>query len=137
MVLSVNAIPLEGPSPEAWRVVVSFRDITDRHELERELRTREEQYERLLTEISNVVTVLDEDGTIRYERPSIQKAFGYDPDELVGRQAFELVHPDDLDKVAEAFFVAVEDQGVPQRTVQYRFRHADGSWRHARSSRPA
>ncbi len=134
VVLSVNAVPLEGHDPGEWSAVISFRDITEQHGLEEEIRRREEQYGRILTEISDVVSVLHEDGTIRYESPSIEKVFGYRPEELVGRPASDLIHPDDLDTVAEAFFASVKGRGVPERTVQYRFRHADGSWRQVEST---
>ncbi|MFW6206839.1 MAG: PAS domain S-box protein, partial [Gemmatimonadota bacterium] len=129
VVLSVNAVPIAGGVGENELAVISFRDVTERKRLEVELREREQQYETILTEISDVVTVLDEDGRIRYQSPSIEKVFGYGAEELVGRPAFELVHPEDVDGVAEAFFATVEDRGEGQRTVQYRFRHSDGSWR--------
>lgn len=114
---------------EVSGILVHGVDVTKQHELEEELRTQTERYEQILTEISDIVTILDEDGTIAYQSPSIGKLLGYEPEELMGRPVFELVHPDDLEKAAEAFFEAVGEEGRAERTVQYRIRHADGSWR--------
>src|SRR5437763_11492703 len=61
-------------------------------------------YFRLLTENSlDIISILEPDGTIRYESPSVARILGYQPEELVGRSAFEFIHPDDLADVAKAF----------------------------------
>lgn len=101
--------------------------------LNRRLQQSEQRYEQMLTEITDVVTILDRDGTIRYESPSIEHVFGYGPDELVGTSAVELTHPDDRDEVAASFSAAVEGDPGGEQVIRYRFRHADGSWRHVES----
>jgi PAS domain S-box-containing protein len=82
--------------------------------------------------VSDVITILKADGTIRYESPSIERMLGYKPEELVGKNAFEYVHPEDLERVVGAFGEALEEPGVNRR-VEFRFRAADGSWRHLES----
>ncbi len=134
LVLSVNAAPLFGPDGEVRGVVASLRNVTERRKLERSLRRREQRYATVLTEISDVVTILDQEGTIRYESPSIEQVFGYDPEELVGRPVFELIHPDDVDRTVEAFTAVLEGRAEAERTVQYRHRHVDGSWRQVEST---
>ena len=109
------------------------------------------QYDRLATEITNavtdywtkqyadrfrvfvkqstdIITVLDPDGTYRYQSPSVERILGYDSEEMVGENAFDYVHPDDREAVLETFKRAVSEPDV-KPTVAYRFRHADGSWR--------
>jgi diguanylate cyclase (GGDEF)-like protein/PAS domain S-box-containing protein len=127
VVLSVNAVPIFDDEGRVEIAIISFRDVTEQHELESRLRKREQEYETLLTEISDVVTVLDEEGAIRYLSPSVERVFGHPPAELEGRPVVELVHPDDADRVADEFLEAVARR--EPTTVQYRFRHADGSWR--------
>lgn len=119
---------LEGRDGEPARAVSVIRDVTDRRELERELRRREERQEAILASISDVVTVLDRDGTIRYESPSIRHVLGWEPGELVGRPAFELIHPEDRDQV-ERLYRDTLGSGRRRGTVEYRFRHAEGGWR--------
>lgn len=82
-----------------------------------------------LTEYGNdLVTILQEDGTVRYVSPSYERTLGYRPDELIGTNGFLRVHPEDLSQVREAFRVALEHEGEAV-TVQFRYRHADGGWR--------
>ena len=67
------------------------------------------------------------DGGVLFVTPPIERLTGYTPDELVGTSAFDLVHPDDLPGVREAFQRALEGE-APVR-IEYRARHKDGSWR--------
>ncbi|HET7273485.1 MAG TPA: PAS domain S-box protein, partial [Rubrobacter sp.] len=78
---------------------------------------------------SDIFTVLEVDGTIRYESPAIEEVLGYRPDELVGQIAFGYVHPEDLEQVIDAFAESILDAGSTRR-VEFRFRHRDGSWRY-------
>src|SRR5215207_1238243 len=57
---------------------------------------------------------------------------GYRPEELVGKSAFDYIHPEDLEQVLSVFAEALAQPGVNRR-VEFRFRHADGSWRHLES----
>ena len=76
----------------------------------------------------DVVTVLDRAGVIRYENPSVERLLGYEPHDLVGRNALEFVHPDDAPNVTASLARAF-DEGGPTAPVEFRFRHRDGSWR--------
>jgi diguanylate cyclase (GGDEF)-like protein/PAS domain S-box-containing protein len=101
-------------------------------EVERQLELRRternEKYFRALVEnAQDVVSVLDADGIIRYQSPSITQVLGYTADELLGTSAFELVHPDDLPAILEAFGKVLATPGMTL-AVEYRFRHRDGSW---------
>jgi PAS domain S-box-containing protein len=98
-----------------------YVDVTDR-------RRERQRYEALIENASDVVTILDADGTIRYESPSIERVLGYDPQDLVGENAFEYIHPEDRPAVVEEFEAAVADPDATP-TVEYRFRDADGEWR--------
>lgn len=86
-----------------------------------------EEYFRLLTENSlDIISILEPDGTIRYESPSVTRILGYNPEELVGHSAFEFVHPDDLADVAKSFAHLVQSAGMAP--VQFRFLRKDGNW---------
>jgi len=86
------------------------------------------RFEALVEHSSDLITVVDAEGTIRYESRSVEHLLGWAPDELVGTSGFEYVHPDDRDALADALSRLAAGQ-VSQSTVRYRFRHADGSWR--------
>ncbi|HTL57044.1 MAG TPA: PAS domain S-box protein [Candidatus Limnocylindrales bacterium] len=92
--------------------------------------TRKENYFRALTENSvDILTILNPEGVFQYNSPSIKHVLGYEPEELVGRNAFELVHPDDLTGARQGFAEALQN---PERRVtrEFRCRRQDGSWCH-------
>ena len=89
--------------------------------------SRERHYRSLIENGSDVISILDRDGVILYESPSIRRVLGYEPEDLVGTPRFAFIHPDDLDRVAEAFDRKVH--GLEVQAIEYRFLHKDGSWR--------
>ncbi|WP_338739478.1 PAS domain S-box protein [Haloplanus salilacus] len=104
-------------------VVGVARDITDRKERKREL----ERYEAYLQESTDIITVLDESGTIEYGSPSITRILGYEPGEIVGENGFEFIHPDDVDDLYAKFSALITDPGATV-TAECRFRTADDEW---------
>ena len=66
------------------------------------------------------------DGRIAYASPSVTTVLGYDPEEMVGTQGIELVHPDDLATLAATARQLRGSRG-PFRST-YRARHKQGHW---------
>ncbi len=100
----------------------------ERARVEEALRKSEEHFRSLTENASDIVTILGDDGILRYVSPSVQRLLGYGANDLLGRNAFEFMHPDDLAPVMEALADAIQRPGSPQ-TATFRFRHADGAWR--------
>ena len=92
------------------------------------VRYSEGRYRALTQNSSDLVTLMEATGIVRYQSPAIERRFGYSSEELLGKNAFDYVHPDDLQRVVMAFAEIVKNPGrVP--SAEYRFRHKDGSWR--------
>lgn len=109
----------------------SLRYATERHgreQAEKALQHGEEYFRALLENGSDIVTVAEADGTVRYASPATERVLGYRPAERVGKSAFDIIHPDDLPAVISAFQQGTQTAGLT-RTMEYRVRHKDGSWR--------
>ena len=78
---------------------------------------------------SDIITIMDPNGTIVYQSPAIERLLGYRVEELIGANAFEYIHPEDVERVLGVFTQTLESGGVSP-LVEFRFRHEDGSWRH-------
>ena len=79
---------------------------------------------------SEIVTIVDVDGTLRYASPAFGRVLGHDPKEGIGTMnMLDLVHPYDLPHVLEETEEALSKGGVATNKAEYRFRHRDGSWR--------
>jgi len=85
-------------------------------------------YRRLIEEVQEVILVLDRWGRILYLSPSYRRVFGYSKEEMLGRSAFDFLHPDDLERIGRVFAEGIENPGQEVRT-EYRVRHRDGGWR--------
>ena len=121
--VGINA--LENPSIQG--VIVNARDITEKKTLEDELQ-RSEEYFRSLTEgTSDIITVLDAEGTILYVSPSMERVAGYKQEEIVGKGLLEFAHPDDIQNSREPLINVLKSKGET-RYAEIRIRHADGSW---------
>src|SRR6266705_930548 len=100
----------------------------DRARTEAALRRSEEHFRSLIENASDIVTILGDNGVFQYASPSVERVLGYPPGELLERNAFDFVHPDDIAIMAEALSHAIQRPATPQ-AAQFRFRARDGSWR--------
>ncbi|WP_029214958.1 EAL domain-containing protein [Kallotenue papyrolyticum] len=92
------------------------------------MRESEARFRTLVQHSSDIITLLNHDGSIRYQSPSITNVLGYQPEELININTFELIHPDDQQRV-EQLFGRIMQTPLAFERVEYRFRHRDGSWR--------
>ena len=104
--------------------------VAELQESERKVRRSEERFRSLVQNASDIITVLEADGTINYESPSIERVMGHKPEDLVNENAFEYIHPEDRDRVKEFFAERLQSGDTEPRPIEFRFRHADGTWRY-------
>ena len=108
-------------------------DTTKRTDTDQAQRRMDELFRALIENASDIITILDAEGIIRYESPSVERVLGYKPHELIGTDIAELLHPDDLSKSLESYAAmkAGVRSGTPEtcQITEERLRHKDGSWR--------
>ncbi len=109
-------------------MIASVVDVTERNEAESALRNSERYYRSLIENALDGVVILDPDGKFRYESPSMERLLGLKPEERVGKDYFEFIHPDDLAIAAEAFSHLMKQPGATVH-AEVRGLHSDGAWR--------
>jgi PAS domain S-box-containing protein len=109
-------------------VMETLAQYIERKRAQEALQQREARFRALIEHAHDIITILAEDGIIRYESPAIERVLGFSPAELVGKNGFDFVHPDDRPAVRQTFLQLVGRPGATVPTL-FRFRHADGSWR--------
>ncbi|HEY6837111.1 MAG TPA: PAS domain S-box protein, partial [Geobacteraceae bacterium] len=97
-------------------------------EAEQSLRRSEERFRTLFESSSDMIAIIDPDGTIRASSPAISQLLGYLPDEKVGTNIFDHVHPDDIPLAQDAFSTFLAEPGATSRLVN-RLAAGDGTWR--------
>lgn len=99
-----------------------------RSSAEQRLRASEQRFRALIEHSSDGITLFDADAVILYASPAVRRILGYDPAEVVGHDSFELTHPNDEPALREAWAEVLLTPGG-SRTMTFRARHKDGSWR--------
>ena len=82
----------------------------------------------LLDQAQDKVVLLDEEGTFTYANGAVRRLLGFEPDDLVGENAFTYIHPDDVGAVRDTFVETIRATSFTEERVEYRHRTADNSW---------
>jgi len=75
--------------------------LEKRRAAEDKLRSTEEHFRVVIGQTSDAITVLDDDGTVRFANPTVRRLLGFAPGEITGRPFIDFVHPDDRATVTE------------------------------------
>ena len=105
--------------------------ITDRSRLEKALDRSKARLDVILGAASDLVITLDKKGVFRFASPSIADHLGWTSQEVLGREAVEFMHADDVAEVFNAGLVT--PPGESTSPIHHRIRHKDGSWRYFES----
>lgn len=103
-------------------------DVTAQKLTEEKIRTEEQRFRALAEQSSDIILLLDKNGTIVYENPAIKNIMGYNPEDRINRSVFETVHPDDLDMTVKAFQTLINDKNAPTQRLSLRASHPDGNY---------
>ena len=132
--LVIGAVVLTGLA--FLRQVVSNRENV-RILAESKAKESEARFRALVQHSSDVITIVDCDGTIRYISPSVSTVFGHDPRQIVGTKLSTLLHPDDLLGAMHFLGEIAGMQGpigetgfarMPTLNKEWRLSHANGTW---------
>ncbi len=101
------------------------QDITAQKEAEQALFKSEQQYRLLAEHSEDIISVHSPDAIIQYISPSVKTVLGYSPEEVLGRNIIEFVHPEDHYR----FITANETPSMETSellVLRYRMLHKNG-----------
>jgi hypothetical protein len=126
----VHCEPLRGQVGEICGVLLYAHDVSRAVSAQTALSRAEAQFRALAENAQDIVEILDAEGRIVFANPAVKRAMGYEPAEILGRSAFDYLHPDDLERVRKRFSTAiVADAATPREALEVRVLHKNGSWR--------
>lgn len=108
----------------AFLTVLIARQVRTNAKIGRQSRERERRYRLLADNIADIVILLDREGRILYVSPSVD-SIGFRPHELIGSSCFDLVHPEDVNKLKRGSHELAT--GEASRTVEFRGLRRDQS----------
>ena len=85
------------------------------------------RFRALVQNSADIITIHDADGITTFEAPSASRVLGRPPGALIGHTPWESIHPRDVGRVRKAFDIVVHGRAQPV-PIEFRYRHANGSW---------
>ena len=122
--VSLSISPIRAASGEIVGVSKVARDITESKRTQHELNREIEERQRIFESSQDLILVTDSFGNLIQVSPSVTAILGYRPDQMIGQNAADFIHPDDLDAArAEMRFAR---SGHQKRNFEARYRHSNG-----------
>lgn len=128
MAVDLAMAPVLGGSGDPSLVVVQLIDVTAAVESERRIAESERRYRLLAENSGDAVVQGDRDGVIEYVSPAIELLLGWQPEDLLGTRARDLLHPDDAEIVTRSRAQAA-DHPEGLLAARGRMRRRDGGYR--------
>ena len=104
-------------------------DITEEKIAKFALQESEQRFRSLVQNSTDITTILELDGTVRYVSPIFYRMFGYSPEDILGENVFDFIHEDDIQDVQDVF---IELKNTKQQTnpIELRLRNKLGEWKY-------
>ena len=103
-----------------------MRSITERKRAEEVVAASEARLRQITDNMVDMVGQFDDRAVFQYASPSYERILGYRPEDLVGRSAIDMLHPDDRDHAIRSIGAMLSSDAG---SSQFRYRHKDGSYR--------
>jgi PAS domain S-box-containing protein len=103
------------------------RDITEKKNTEQKLKDSELFYRALIADSLDGMLLMDKGGTITFASPSVKNILEYDVSDIVGRNGFEFIHPEDVVWAFESFQREIE-QNTEVKFITVRLLKKNGQW---------
>jgi diguanylate cyclase (GGDEF)-like protein/PAS domain S-box-containing protein len=122
-----NALAIMGAFVLVFVIWMAGVTMRKKERAEIQMRLSEDRFRSLIQDSSDITMVMDEVGTCTYVSPASALLLGFEPEELVGVLATDMVHPDDRDRVMSRLgsdFQATEGSAL----LQFRMGRRNGTW---------
>jgi len=106
-------------------ILVIIKDTTERIQADELLRDSKLRYQNLVESTSDWVWEVDKEGRYTYVSPRIRDLLGYEPEEVIHKTPFDLMPPEEAERVGEIFATAVARQ-EPINSLENINLHKDG-----------
>ncbi|RYE50396.1 MAG: PAS domain S-box protein [Sphingobacteriales bacterium] len=114
-------------NPSLKEIYCTIREAREKRIAEKMLSESEKRFKAMVHDGSDMITILDDRANYRYVSPSSKRVLDIEPEMFVGRNAFEFIHPDDVEKAHREFATAAGQKKVS--LSPFRFKHNNGAWR--------
>jgi PAS domain S-box-containing protein len=108
-------------------IVCMGQDITERKQAEETLRENHTRHANMIENIGDVIGIVGADGMTKYQSPNIEKWFGWKPEDIIGTNGWDKIHPEDNERIQKEFTKILEKETAS--LVEYRFKCKEGKYK--------
>jgi len=103
------------------------RDASENIKQEEIIRQSEQHFKSLVQEGSDLIGILDQEGNYTYVSPTSFSVLGMKPEEFIGRNVFEFIHPEDVEETLVSLQKIFIENKIAVKP--FRFKNDKGEWR--------
>jgi len=108
-------------------IYVIIHDISERKKIEKRLLKSETYFKSLTENSSDVISVIDKNGKSLYRSPSYEKVMGFSAEEMLGKNVFNFIHPDDKEKLRKQIQESLSKPNQVKK-ISFKALHKDGTY---------
>ena len=105
-----------------------LQDITEQKNAEEIIVRSEQRFKALVQEGYDLYAIIDSIGTYTYMSPSSTKIAGIPPEDFIGVNAFEFIHPDDIENAQESLKKVVTQDRVVMKHYRAKAHNNEYRW---------
>ncbi|WP_449418489.1 PAS domain S-box protein [Phormidium nigroviride] len=110
----LNVTPLRDDNSQIHQLVVTATNITNSKAAEIALQESESKYRSLVDTSQDMIWSVDLEGRYTFVNPAVKKIYGYEPEEMIGRQFTDFLPPQQIQKDFEAFTCVLAGEALLQ-----------------------
>ena len=103
------------------------RDVRDMKRMHASVAASETKFRLLIQNISEIVSLIDRDGIVRFMSPQVERVLGMSAAEVMNHDVFEFVHPEERARARQEYAQTVREPGEAIPSI-LRFRDSAGRW---------
>ncbi len=112
--------------PDVNDVSIFLQDISKEKKVEWELLEKEREYQLISENATDMISTHDALARYIYVSPYVEKLLGYLPEEIIGKNAYDLMHPEDIPSIHKYQLNTLYDDN--NEFIEYRLRKKDGNY---------
>ena len=114
-----SIVPIHDEKGALKQYMAISTDVTGHKQLEQTLARKEKILSRITENMIDVIGNINYQNRFDYISPSCERVFGFTPDEFIGISLYSFIHPDDHQKLVQAFDMSRQYQNPFQITVRH------------------
>ncbi|MGB6865357.1 MAG: response regulator, partial [Candidatus Aminicenantaceae bacterium] len=120
---------------EINQITITIEQIIEKTKLQKKMQDSHHTLQMVAENVPDIIYSLNAKGEFISISPSAEIALDYKPSEFIGKSVFEIIHPDDRERVKESFVRSIEGTGPKVKTLQFRMVSKTGKIKHFEISR--